>query len=168
MQSLRIASEPGHYSLRCPLARHPRGCRGSQQRDELHQRAESFGAGQPLGPDEAKHQHHSSSGQHGESSGAATSKSRSFDRKKLEGAVTTFERMRIPNRLTNIRPSSLAASSAPISGMPRKYFRSRYNNPNTNTQKIAPITRNRISLPDRFSVFPSGRALIDRNFGERT
>src|SRR6266568_1056858 len=103
-----------------------------------------------------------------QSTGAATRRSRSFARKKLESAVTTFERMRIPNRLTNISPSSLAASRAPISGIPRKYFRSRYNSPNTNTQKIAPIATNRISLPDRFSVVPSGRALTDRNFGEST
>src|SRR6266550_3767943 len=103
-----------------------------------------------------------------QSTGAATSRSRSFARKKLDKAVTTFDRIRMPNKLMNISPSSFAASNAPISGMPRKYFSSRYSNPKTNTQKIAPISTNRISRPERFSVFPSGRAFAEMNFGDST
>ena len=56
-----------------------------------------------------------------QSTGAATSRSRSRARKKLDSAVMMFDSSRIEKNPTRISPSSLPASSGPISGTPRKY-----------------------------------------------
>jgi hypothetical protein len=55
-----------------------------------------------------------------QSTGALTSMSRSRAKKKLDSAVMMFDSSRMEKKLTSIRPSSLPASSGPISGTPLK------------------------------------------------
>ncbi len=55
-----------------------------------------------------------------QSTGADTSRSRSLARKNDDSAVMMLESSSSEKKLTSIRPSSLPASSSPISGTPLK------------------------------------------------
>jgi len=51
-----------------------------------------------------------------QSTGAETSRSRSFARKKLDSDVITFESTRMPTNVRSATPRILPASSGPTSG----------------------------------------------------
>ena len=98
------------------------------------------------------------------STGAATTSSRSSDRKNVESAVITLESKRIEKNVRNARPSSFPASRSPIPCVPLKYSNIRKITRNVNVQKKRPTNPSRNALNTRDS---SVRALLslERNFG---
>src|SRR5688500_10859358 len=101
-----------------------------------------------------------------QSTGPDTRRSRSFARKKLDSAVMMFDSRRIEKKPTRMRPSSLPASSGPISWTPRKYARSRYRTPKMKDQNSSPKNPRIANRAPRPRSPLSDRALAVSHFGQ--